>query len=48
MTVRGVDLIVRGGRVVTATDDFEAAVAINDGRIVAIAPESVLPPARSR
>jgi dihydropyrimidinase len=42
---RGVDLIVRGGRVVTATDDFEAAVAVKGGRIVAIAPESVLPPA---
>jgi dihydropyrimidinase len=45
MTARGVDLIVRGGRVVTATDDFEAAVAIKGGRIVAIAPEAVLPPA---
>jgi dihydropyrimidinase len=45
MTARAVDLIVRGGRVVTATDDFEAAVAIKGGRIVAIAPEAVLPPA---
>ena len=45
MTARGVDLVVRGGRVVTATDDFEAAVAIKGGRIIAIAPESVLPPA---
>jgi dihydropyrimidinase len=45
MTARGVDLIVRGGRVVTATDDFEAAIAISGGRIVAIAPETVLPPA---
>jgi len=45
MSARGVDLLVRGGRVVTATDDFEAAVAINAGRIVAIAPEGVLPPA---
>ena len=45
MTARGVDLIVRGGRVVTATDDFEAAVAVTGGRIVAIAPEGVLPPA---
>ena len=41
----GVDLIVRGGRVVTATDDFEAAVAITGGRIAAIAPEALLPPA---
>jgi dihydropyrimidinase len=45
MTAHAVDLIVRGGRVVTATDDFEAAVAIKGGRIVAIAPEAVLPPA---
>jgi len=45
MTPAAVDLLVRGGRVVTATDDFEAAVAIKGGRIVAIAPESVLPPA---
>jgi dihydropyrimidinase len=41
----GVDLIVRGGRVVTATDDFEAAVAVKGGRIVGIAPEPLLPPA---
>jgi dihydropyrimidinase len=41
----GVDLIVRGGRVVTATDDFEAAVAVKAGRIVGIAPEALLPPA---
>jgi dihydropyrimidinase len=45
MTAHGVDLLVRGGRVVTATDDFEAAVAIKGGRIVAIGPEGVLPPA---
>ena len=45
MNARGVDVIVRGGRVVTATDDFEAAVAITGGRIVAIAPEALLPPA---
>jgi dihydropyrimidinase len=42
---RGVDLVVRGGRVVTATDDFEASVAVNGGRIAAIAPEALLPPA---
>jgi imidazolonepropionase-like amidohydrolase len=45
MSARGVDLIVRGGRVVTATDDFEASVAIKGGRIVAIAPDGVLPSA---
>jgi dihydropyrimidinase len=31
--------------VVTATDDFEASVAVKDGRIAAIAPEALLPPA---
>lgn len=41
----GVDLVVRGGRVVTATDDFEASVAVEGGRIAAIAPEELLPPA---
>ncbi len=41
----GLDLIVRGGRVVTATDVVEAAVAIQGGRIVAIGPEAMLPPA---
>jgi dihydropyrimidinase len=40
-----VDLVVRGGRVVTATDDFEASVAVDGGRIAAIAPEALLPPA---
>jgi dihydropyrimidinase len=45
MRARGVDLVVRGGRVVTATDDFEASVAVKDGRIAAIAPEALLPPA---
>ena len=45
MRPTAVDLLVRGGRVVTSTDDFEAAVAIKGGRIVAIGPESVLPPA---
>ncbi|HEY3066378.1 MAG TPA: amidohydrolase family protein [Methylomirabilota bacterium] len=45
MSARGVDVIVRGGRVVTATDVVEAAVAIKAGTIVAIAPEAMLPPA---
>jgi dihydropyrimidinase len=45
MRARGVDLVVRGGRVVTATDDFEASVAVDGGRIAAIAPEALLPPA---
>jgi len=45
MSAARVDTIVRGGRVVTATDAFEAAVAITDGKIVAIGPEPLLPPA---
>jgi len=44
MSVRRVDTIVRGGRVVTATDVFEAAVAISGDKIAAIGPESLLPP----
>ena len=40
-----VDTIVRGGKVVTATDIFEAAVAIKGDRIAAIGPEDLLPPA---
>ena len=45
MTARSVDTIVTGGRVVTSTDVVEAAVAIEGGKIVAIGPASVLPPA---
>jgi len=45
MTTRGLDLIVAGGRVVTATEVLDAAVGIRDGRIVAVAPVDVLPPA---
>ena len=43
---RGVDTLVRGGRVVTATDVLDGvAVAIAGGRIVAVAPERALPAA---
>jgi len=45
MSGRGVDLVVRGGQVVTSTDVVEAAVAIKGGSIVAIGPETMLPPA---
>ncbi|HEU5320357.1 MAG TPA: hypothetical protein VFX28_06125, partial [Methylomirabilota bacterium] len=45
MSVRAVDLVVRGGRVVTATDVLEADVAVQDGRIVGLGPAGVLPPA---
>lgn len=45
MSRRGVDTVVRGGRVVTATDVVDTAVAIDDGAIVALGPEPLLPPA---
>src|SRR3989475_221015 len=38
-----VDVVVRGGQVVTATDIVDAAVAIRGDTIVAIGPESALP-----
>jgi len=44
-TTRRVDTVVRSGRIVTASDVFEAAVAITGERIVAIGPEALLPPA---
>jgi dihydropyrimidinase len=45
VSARGVDLIVRGGRVVTATDVLDVAVAVKSGTIVALGPEELLPPA---
>ncbi len=45
MRTHGVDTIVAGGKVVTASDVVEATVAIQGGRIVAIGPEAMLPPA---
>jgi dihydropyrimidinase len=45
MTSAGVDVVVRGGQVVTASDVFEAAVAVKGDRIVALGPEALLPPA---
>jgi dihydropyrimidinase len=45
MSTPRVDTIVRGGQVVTASDVFEAAVAIRGERFVAIGPETLLPPA---
>src|SRR6266545_3837792 len=45
MTTPFVDLIIKGGQVVTATDVIDAAVAITDGTIAAIGPERLLPPA---
>jgi dihydropyrimidinase len=40
-----VDTVVLGGRVVTASDVFEAAVAISGDKIVAIGPEALMPSA---
>ncbi|HEX2988771.1 MAG TPA: dihydropyrimidinase [Chloroflexota bacterium] len=45
MSVEQVDTIVRGGRVVLSSGVVEAAIAVNGGKIVAVASESVLPPA---
>jgi dihydropyrimidinase len=40
-----VDTVVIGDRIVTATEVFEGAVAIKDGRIVGLGPRDVLPEA---
>jgi len=40
-----VDVLVRGGRVVTGSDAFEAAVGIRGEHIVAVGPEDLLGPA---
>jgi len=40
-----VDTIVHGGRVVTATQEYEASIAIHGERIVALGPADMLPPA---
>src|SRR5262249_34133337 len=45
MSAPRVDTIVRGGQVVTGSDVFETAIAIEGDRIVAIGPEALLPPA---
>lgn len=47
MPSSSVDTIVHGGQVVTATDTFEASIAIKDGRIAALGPRELLPPAES-
>src|SRR5262249_17918529 len=41
-----VDLILHGGTVVTASDAYEASVAVQGEKIVAIGPASMLPEAR--
>src|SRR4051812_23420562 len=42
---KGLDLVIAGGRVVTSTEVVDAAVGVRDGRIAAIAPVELLPPA---
>lgn len=43
--MKSVDLVVRGGKIVTATDVVETAIAIAGGRIVALGPAEALPTA---
>jgi dihydropyrimidinase len=45
MTAPSVDLIIKGGQVVTSTDVIDTAVAVKDGVIAALGPERLLPPA---
>ena len=45
MPATTVDIIVHGGQVVTASEAYEASVAIRGEKIVAIGPDDVLPPA---
>ena len=42
-----VDTIVHGGQVVTSTDMYETSIAIKGGRISALGPRELLPPAES-
>lgn len=45
MAQSGVDTIVAGGRVVTSSEILDTDIAIRDGRIVALGPAELLPPA---
>jgi imidazolonepropionase-like amidohydrolase len=45
MSAARVDLVVRGGKVVTASEVTETAVAIRGEQIVALGPPELLPPA---
>jgi dihydroorotase-like cyclic amidohydrolase len=42
---RGVDTVVRGGRVVTASEGLETGIAIQGGTLVALGDPRLLPPA---
>ncbi len=48
MAQSGVDTIVAGGRVVTSSEILDTDLAIRDGRIVALGPARLLPPAQRR
>ncbi|HXG05490.1 MAG TPA: amidohydrolase family protein [Candidatus Binatia bacterium] len=48
MAERSVDLVVTGGRVVTPSEVLETDIAIRDGRIAALGPAALLPPAEWR
>ncbi len=43
-----IDTLITGGTVVTASSMFDAAVAINDGKIIGVAKEDALPEADTR
>ncbi len=43
---KGVDTVVHGGQIVTASDVYEGGVAIEGEKIVAIGPPELLPPAQ--
>jgi dihydropyrimidinase len=45
MPATKVDTIVRGGQVVTASETYEASIAIRGEKVVAIGPDELLPPA---
>jgi predicted amidohydrolase YtcJ len=41
MTTPAVDLIIKGGQVVTSTDVIDAAVAVKGGAILAVGPRGL-------
>jgi dihydropyrimidinase len=40
-----VDIVIRGGQVVTASEAYEASIAIRGEKVVAVGPDDLLPPA---
>jgi dihydropyrimidinase len=45
MAAPTVDTVIRGGQVVTASEAYEASIAIRGDKIVAVGPDDLLPPA---